>query len=128
MEPLRGLASSSFAISYTNAMEAVLRALDEVGGDLADDQRRFMAALAEVELDAPNGRVRLDENRQAIAPNYLHRLENNAQGNLVPVDFRVIADVDQTLGGLFDPDDPPPGRDTPRCERGSPPPWASADG
>ena len=59
---------SSFDTVYHNAMAATLEALDASGGDLSDGERRFMAALAKVELDAPNGHIRLDRNHQAIAP------------------------------------------------------------
>jgi len=38
--------------------------------------------------------------------------------------FARIPDVDQTFGGVFGPDTPPPGRENPKCEKGSPPPCA----
>ncbi len=55
-------------------MEAVLQALEKVHGDLSNGERRFQAALAKVELDAPNGHIRLDGNRQAIGASYLNRI------------------------------------------------------
>jgi branched-chain amino acid transport system substrate-binding protein len=36
-----------------------------------------------------------------------------------------ITDVDETFGGLFGADSPPPSRDEPACEKGEPPPWAT---
>jgi branched-chain amino acid transport system substrate-binding protein len=117
--------AAGFGLAYRNGMEAVLKALDQVNGDLSDGQRRFMAALAKTELDAPNGHVRLDRNRQAIAANYLNRLTRNAKGELEVHTFLTIPNVDQSFGGLFDAGSPPPGRTTPACKRDRPPPWAA---
>ncbi|MGZ8697133.1 MAG: ABC transporter substrate-binding protein [Gaiellaceae bacterium] len=116
--------TNGFGLGYHNAMQAVLAALERVDGDLSDGERRFMSELAKVELDAPNGHVRLDAHRQAIAPNYLNRLEKDSHGKLVARTFETVADVEQTFGGLFSPSSPPPGRDDPPCRRGKPPPWA----
>jgi hypothetical protein len=105
-------------------MEAVLVALEEVGGDLSEGGRRFRAALARVELAAPNGPVRLDANRQAVAASYLRRVEAGVGGKLAGRPFRTIADVDQSFGGLFTASSPPAGRGRPPCRRSEPPPWA----
>jgi branched-chain amino acid transport system substrate-binding protein len=95
-----------------------------VGGDVSEGERRFQAALAHVELEAPNGHVRLDGHRQAIAPNYLNRLTLNGKGQLTVRTFETVPDVEQTFGGLFSATSPPPGRTTPPCKRGRPPAWA----
>ncbi|HEY5873170.1 MAG TPA: protein kinase [Gaiellaceae bacterium] len=115
------LAPSVFPIAHTNAMEAVLQALESVEGDLSDEQGRFQAALAGVELNAPNGRVRLDGNRQAISPNYLQRVVKTAAGLTMRTE-RTLDDVEQTFNGAF-VDDGPLGRDTIACKHGSAPPW-----
>ena len=47
----------AFDYAYYDAMTATLQALDRVHGDLSGGEKRFMAALARVELDAPNGRI-----------------------------------------------------------------------
>jgi branched-chain amino acid transport system substrate-binding protein len=126
--PLSGLLApaAGFGLAYRNGMEAVLQALERVEGDLSGGQKRFMAALAKIELDAPNGRVRLDGNRQVVAANYLNRLTRNAKGQLEAETFETIPDVDQRFGGLFGPGSPPPGRTTPACVTGPLPPWATA--
>jgi branched-chain amino acid transport system substrate-binding protein len=116
--------TNGFGLGYYNSMEAVLQALERVRGDLSDGERRFMAALAKVELDAPNGHVRLDAHRQAIAPNYLNRLELNPKGQLAVRTFETVPAVEQTFGGAFSPTSPPPGRTNPPCKRGKPPSWA----
>ncbi len=115
---------AGFGLGYYNSIEAVLTALDRVHGDLSHGERRFMAALAKVELDAPNGHVRLDANRQAIAPNYLNRLTKNADGQLTVHTFETVPNVEQTFGGLFTATSPAPGRTSPPCRHGHPPPWA----
>lgn len=115
---------AGFGLAYTNAMEAVLQALAQVHGDLSNGESRFMAALERVELDAPNGHIRLDSNRQVVAPNYLNRLTRDAAGKLTVHTFLTVPGVEQTFGGLFSASSSPPGRSSPPCRRGQPPPWA----
>jgi branched-chain amino acid transport system substrate-binding protein len=123
---LEGLVApaSYFGLTYRNAIEAVLQALDRVKGDLGGGQRAFRAALAHVELDAPNGHIRLDGDRQAITSNYLNRMRRNAKGELGIRTFLTVPEVDHTYGGLFTPASPPPGRTSPACKTAPPPPWA----
>jgi branched-chain amino acid transport system substrate-binding protein len=128
---LAGLAAGTghyFDLPYHNAMEAVLQALEEVEADLSDGQRRFRAALGEIELDAPNGPVRLDANRQAIASTYVHRVAANDGGAPSFEQLRAIDDVDASFAGRLSPDGPAPSRSAPSCEPGSPPAWAGGDG
>jgi branched-chain amino acid transport system substrate-binding protein len=117
-----------FDVYYNNAMEAVLRALERVDGDLSDGQRRFRAALANVELDAPNGRIRLDANRQAIGPTYPFQIDGNAHGVLHYRTLKPIENVDASFGGHFGRSDPLPDRTQPPCEHGNPPRWARSGG
>jgi branched-chain amino acid transport system substrate-binding protein len=114
-------ASFVFPSFYRNSMEAVLQALDAVHGDLSDGERRFQAALAKVQLDAPNGHIRLDRNRQAIAPSYLSRILPGKKGALHAKTFETVPPVDQTFGGYFSGSDPLPGRTAPACKRRSNP-------
>ena len=117
------LAASGFPITHTNAMEAVLEALDVVEGDLSDDQRGFRSALARTRLDAPNGDIRLDENRQAVAPNYLTRVTKTPTGHLEMRTNATLENVEQTFNGYFDSSSPL-GRDTITCRKADPPAWA----
>jgi hypothetical protein len=48
----------------------------------------------------------------------------DAQGSPAIRTMRVVRDVEQTFGGYFEPDDPPPSRTSPACKQGNPPPWA----
>ncbi len=110
---------------YRNGMEAVLRALAKTDGDLSDGQQRFRAALAGIELDAPQGHITLDGNRQAIGPVYLRQVVRNDGGVLTFRTIRTIENVDASFGGHFGPGDPRPDRTRPPCKRGNPPAWAT---
>jgi YVTN family beta-propeller protein len=112
---------SLFDYPYYDAMSATLRALDRVHGDLSGGERKFMAALAKVVLDAPNGRTALGPDHQAIAPNTLVQDVAPPLGTRV---IRTVPQVDHTFGGYFTPNDPPPSKTTPTCNHGNPPPWA----
>ncbi len=116
------LASSGFPIAHTNAMEAVLESLEAVEGDLSGDQEEFQARLARTELDAPNGPILLDANRNAVAPNYLRRVTKTANG-LTMRTHATLPEVEQAFGGYFT-SSVPLGRDTIECRTGDPPPWA----
>ena len=107
-----------FATGYYNATTAVLQALEEVDGDLSDGQAAFRDALAKVELAAPNGPIKLDENRQAIGTNFVTEVVEDADGNLVNELKNVVENVDQRLG--LSPDQFAeiglPSRDAPECK------------
>lgn len=89
---------SLFATNYYNAATAVMMALEEIGGELDDDQANFHAALAAVELDAPNGHIRLDENNQAIGSVFITEVVEGDDGNLYNTFKSKVDDVDQQLG------------------------------
>jgi ABC-type branched-subunit amino acid transport system substrate-binding protein/DNA-binding beta-propeller fold protein YncE/predicted Ser/Thr protein kinase len=122
--PDLGAPADAFTYFYYTPSEAALRALEAVGGDLSGGQRRFRAALAKLELDAPNGHTRLDGRRQAIAPSYVLRAEKSASGAIVYRTVKKVEGVDQTFNGYFSPEGPPLGRNTIECKKGNPPLWA----
>lgn len=126
---LAGSADFNPIMGFYNPMEAVLRALEAVDGDLANGQERFREALAALEFEAPNGVVRLDENRQAIGQVFLSRLgvvqEGEDAGQLFPETFRRINGVEQNYNGYFTSDSPEPSQTEPACVAGDPPPWAT---
>ncbi len=103
---------------YMNA-KALLTALNQVNGDVSGDQSKLKAALAKLVLDGPTGPVRLDANRQAIAPNFVSEVVEDKNGNLVSKLVRTIPEVRQTLG--IDPavfaKIGEPGRDVPACKK-----------
>jgi branched-chain amino acid transport system substrate-binding protein len=105
-------------------MEAVASALEATGGELGEGQGELRGALAKLVLDAPQGTVRLDRNRQAIAQISLERIvaEGKEKGEVET--FRRIDGVDESFGGLFTRDTPSPSWAEPACKKGAPPPWA----
>lgn len=109
---------SLLATSYYNAASAVFNALDEINGDLSGGHDQLRDVLTNMELDAPNGKITLDENRQAIGTNFVTEVVEDADGNLVSKVVQVVENVNQTLG--MDPDlfatIGLPARDVPECK------------
>jgi branched-chain amino acid transport system substrate-binding protein len=127
---LAGTGSSVFFYGYYTAVEAIAQALEQVDGDLSDDHAAFRDALANLELEAPLGTIRLDENRQAIMDNFLQQIVEDQTDDGVP-DVQTLAtipEVDQTFAGAFSPETPSPDRENPPCEKGTPPPWTDQGG
>jgi len=107
------------ATNYYDETEAALEGLDKVHGDLSDGQKKYRAVLASLVLHAPNGDIRLDQNRQAIGTNFVTEAVKDKNGDLVSKVVAVIPNVNQTLGiapaafakiGL-------PAREVPVCKR-----------
>jgi branched-chain amino acid transport system substrate-binding protein len=124
---LAGLGPSVFTYGYYTAGQALIKGLEAVNGDISD-QKKLQAALAKVRLsgdEAPYGDVRLDENHQAISNVFLKRIVKDKTGDGVAdvATFRRIPEVNQTFGGFFTAEAPPPDRDNPKCEKRQPPPW-----
>ncbi|MGC1352073.1 MAG: ABC transporter substrate-binding protein [Xanthobacteraceae bacterium] len=110
---------SLLAINYYNSADAVFKALDQVKGDLSNNNEKFRAALKATVLDAPNGKITLDENRQAIGTNFVTEVVKDEKGDLIAKVVKVVPDVQQRLGftkAVFDKF-VPPGRDNPPCKK-----------
>jgi len=110
---------SLLAINYYNSADAVFKALDTVNGDLSDGNKKFREALTKTVLDAPNGKIALDENRQAIGTNFVTEVVKDDKGELVSKVVKVVPDVQQRLGfskAVFDRIGLP-GRDVPECKK-----------
>ncbi len=115
-----------FTYNYYNAAWGLIQGLEAVDGDISGGQAELQAALADVELDAAYGQIKLDDNRQAIQDNYVVQIVKDGNGDGVAdvKTIRKIPAVDQTFGGMFSTDTPSPDRENPACEkRDSPPPW-----
>jgi ABC-type branched-subunit amino acid transport system substrate-binding protein len=84
--------------NYYNATNALFAALNTVNGDLSDGHKKLRATLSAMVLDAPNGRIRLDEKRQAIASNFVTEVVEAPNGELTNKMVKVIPEVRQTLG------------------------------
>jgi branched-chain amino acid transport system substrate-binding protein len=89
---------SLFAHGYYVNTQAVLKALDEVKGDVSGDQAKFREALSKLSFDTPTGKVSLDKNRNAVADIYLTEVTKLEDGKLYNKVIKVIPQVNQTLG------------------------------
>jgi branched-chain amino acid transport system substrate-binding protein len=110
---------SLLAINYYNSADSVFKTLDEVKGDLSDGNKKFRDALKNLSLDAPNGHITLDENRQAIGTNFITEVVKDEKGDLISKVVKTIPNVQQRLGfskAVFDTF-VPPGRDNPPCKK-----------
>jgi len=106
-------------VGYYIATLAAIQALSDMGGDLSDNQKKFHAALAGLNLQTPLGVVSLNENRQATGTVYVNEVMENPDGTL---SNRMVAKregVNQTLGMTAEEHRAmgPPSRDTPDCAR-----------
>jgi len=108
---------SLFAYGYYSATLAALKALDQVKGDLSNQQKDFRAALSKMELQAPAGLIKLDQNRQAIADIFLTEVVLGKDGNLYNEVIKVIPMVNQSMGWNRQKflDLGPVGRNNPPC-------------
>ncbi|MEZ5925470.1 MAG: ABC transporter substrate-binding protein [Hyphomicrobiaceae bacterium] len=89
---------SLLATGYYNAVNAMVSCLNTVNGDLSDGHAAFRQCLAGLELDAPNGKIKLDANRQAIGTNFVTEVVEQPDGTLLSNLVEKIDNVNQTLG------------------------------
>src|SRR6202167_4507966 len=107
------------ATNYYGATMAMYEALDKVNGDLSDNQSKLKTALAGLTIDAPNGKISLDDDRQAIGTNFVTEVADDGNGGLVSKVVKVIPDVHQTLSYPRDVfvKIGPPSRTNPECKK-----------
>jgi len=107
------------AVNYYDATSAVLQALDKAKGDISDGHKKFREALASLVLDAPNGQIKLDENRQAIGTVFVTEVVKDQHGDLVNKVVKIVPNVQERLGlskAAFDRIGLP-GREVPVCKK-----------
>ena len=126
-DEIAGAGPSVFTYGYYTAGRALVKGLEAVNGDVAD-QAKLQEALTTTTLsgeEAPWGDVKLDDNRQAISDVFVKKIVADKTGDGVPdvQTFAKIPAVDQTFGGAFSADTPAPDRENPKCEKGEAPPW-----
>ncbi len=90
---------SLFAHGYFISMSAALTALDKVKGDLSDGHAKYRAALTNLVLDTPTGKVSLDENRQGITDIFLTEVTEAKDGTLYNKVIKIIPQVNQVMNG-----------------------------
>lgn len=110
---------SLFGLGYYTATLAAITALDKIGGDLSDGQKKFHEALSGLELDSPTGKIKLNENRQASGTVFVTEVVEGADGNLTSKMVAKVDNVTQTLGMTADEFRAMglPSRDTPDCAK-----------
>ena len=116
-------AKGEFVIAHRNAVEALLQALEEAGGDPGERGERLRAALGALEIELIGVPHRVDGNGQAVVSATLVRVAPEGGGLPTLRPLRTIAEVDQSVGGLLDAGHRPGALDE-TCEPGEPPPWA----
>jgi ABC-type branched-subunit amino acid transport system substrate-binding protein len=84
--------------NYYNSTNAMFAALNAVNGDLSDGHKKLRATLSSMVLDAPNGKIRLDDKRQAIAANFVTEVVEAPNGELTNKMVKFVPEVKQTLG------------------------------
>ena len=110
-------AGFGFFYGYYVAGLALVQALNTVEGDLSDGHATLREELSTMTLEAPFGNVTLDENRQGIIDTFVQQLVLDEETDeVVSQTVAIIPQVDQTFGGTFGPDTPPPDRENPACE------------
>ena len=121
---ISGLAASVFVYNYYNAAWALIKGLEAVNGDISD-QSKLQDALKSVTLDAAWGEIKLDDNRNGVADNFVKEIVPDTNGDKIPdvKTIRKIPGVEQTFGGTFTKDTPPPDRTNPKCQKGNQPAW-----
>ena len=80
----------------------MLTALDKINGDLSDNGAKLRETLASLELDTPTGKVKLDQNRNAIADIFVTEVSEGQDGKLYNKVVEVKKAVNQTLGQAAD--------------------------
>jgi branched-chain amino acid transport system substrate-binding protein len=119
-------AQDSLRIPEYTAVEALASALAQTHGDLGEGEADLRAALSDGVLEAPQGSLRLDGDRQVVGPAYLERIVKEPAGGVTTRSVRTVAGVEQTFGGIFTSTSPSPSWTEPVCKRASPPRWALA--
>jgi branched-chain amino acid transport system substrate-binding protein len=84
--------------AYYNTANALFAALTKINGDLSDGHKKLRETLASMELDAPNGKLKLDKNRQAIGTNFVYEIVEQPNGDLLSKVIKLVPNVNQTLG------------------------------
>ena len=106
-------------VAYHDAVEAVMRALEQSGGTVGTGGAALRQALGSLDTDLVAGRVRLDGNRAAVVSTALTRLAGDGSEKLI----QTVPDVDQTIGGALPSTYQPTSGEQP-CRAGPAPPWA----
>ena len=85
---------SIFATLYYVNTKALLQGLTQTNGDFS----KLAAVLSTMKVDSPLGAVHIDQNRNAIANNFITEVAKDNSGQLYNKVVRIVSNVGQDLG------------------------------
>jgi branched-chain amino acid transport system substrate-binding protein len=91
-------APSLFGLGYFVATNAAIKGIEAAGGDFGNGSAKVKEALNKLVLDTPNGKVTLNENRQATGPVFISEVADGPDGNMTNKMVAKIENVNQTMG------------------------------
>jgi branched-chain amino acid transport system substrate-binding protein len=109
-------AEDAFILNYYRAAHALVVGLTNSKGAVgAALQRGMPRSIADPYQVSDGGIVHLDSRRQVIGDQYEMQLVKTPSGAPTVTIAGYVPNVDQTFGGTFAPNKPPPGRTFPPC-------------
>jgi branched-chain amino acid transport system substrate-binding protein len=109
-------AEDSFTLNYYRGAHALVLGLQKSNGRVgAALQRGLPRVIDDPYQVSTRGKVRLDSRRQAIQDQWMMQI--NPSGAFGIRTYGYVPNVDQTFGGTFGPNKPPPGRNFPACTK-----------
>jgi branched-chain amino acid transport system substrate-binding protein len=113
-------AAVGYAYNYYNAAWATIRGLRASRGRVGVAMQRAMPRSNRSGYEVSDGGlVKLDSNRQAIQDQHPAQAVRGADGTPTLSVIGMVANVDQSFGGVFTEKSPPPGRTHPPCRKRS---------
>jgi branched-chain amino acid transport system substrate-binding protein len=113
-------AEDSFTLNYYRGARALVVGLNNSNGAVgAALQRQMPKTMPDPYQVSNGGEVRLDSRRQAVQDQYDMQIIKGKDGNPAITIAGYVPGVDQTFGGTFAPNKPPPGRTFPPCVKKS---------
>jgi branched-chain amino acid transport system substrate-binding protein len=109
-------AEDSFTLNYYRSAHALVLGLQKSNGRVgAALQSALPRTIDDPYQVSTGGKVRLDSRRQAIQDQWMMQI--NPTGDFGIRTYGYVPNVDQTFGGTFGPNKPPPGRNFPACTK-----------
>jgi branched-chain amino acid transport system substrate-binding protein len=113
-------AEDSFTLNYYRGAKALVQGLNASKGAVGVRLQNALPKSVKDPYQVSNGgNVRLDSRRQAVQDQYDMQIVKGPDGNPTVTIAGYVPAVDQTFGGTFAPNKPPPGRNFPPCVKKS---------
>jgi branched-chain amino acid transport system substrate-binding protein len=108
--------ADSFVYNYFNAAHALVIGLQKSGGAVGATLQADLPRTLRTGYQVSNGGVvKLDANRQSISDQYPLQIVAGPGGKPTTSVVGYVPSVDQSFGGFFTKNSPPPGRTQPPC-------------